>query len=91
MRKTGLRRLLSDNRELETPAEDVRAFMIKWFDQPGFFDAIAMVMHSSMIVVRINMDALAHRAHRRGFNSIAEAQSWLLGGRRGPGIPLTSS
>lgn len=69
--------LLTDNRELETPNEEVRGFMIRWMDQPGWFVAIALVNLSPMIQVRTNMDALARRAPRRSFDSVAAAEAWL--------------
>lgn len=74
-------RVLFDNRDLETPGEEVRNFMISWLDQAGRFDAQALVLKSEMIAVRTTMDALAKRVPRRGFCSIEEAEAWLIGRR----------
>ena len=74
-------RVLFDNRELETPAEEVREFMISWLDRASHFDAQAIVLNSNMIAVRTTMDALAKRVPRRGFASIKEAEAWLIAKR----------
>lgn len=71
-------RVLFDNRDLETPPEEVRNFMISWLDHARHFEAQALVLNSNMIAVRTTMDALAKRVPRRGFSSIEEAEAWLI-------------
>lgn len=74
-------RLLFDNRDLETPPEEVREFMISWLDRASHYEAQAIVLNSNMIAVRTTMDALAKRVPRRGFSSIKDAEAWLISKR----------
>lgn len=78
LRRHGVRKVLIDNRETDLPDEQMRAFMNAWSENREIFDAMAIVVQSTMVKVRSTMEAIAHGAMRRAFNSIEEAEAWLL-------------
>lgn len=79
---SAIRRALFDNRETAQTGDDVRDAMLAWVSDPARFDAIAVVLQSDMLAVRLNMDAIAHRVRVRAFDSVAAAQTWLDGLRK---------
>lgn len=76
--ESDIHRALFDNRQTTTPIDEIRDAMLAWVCEPGRFDALAVVLQSEMLVVRLNMDALAQRVRMRAFDSIAAAQMWLV-------------
>lgn len=78
LRNHGVRKALMDNRETDLPDEEMRTFMNTWSENREHFDALAIVVESTMVKVRSTMEAIAHGAMRRAFNSIEEAETWLL-------------
>jgi hypothetical protein len=73
-----IHRALFDNRQTTAPVDEIRDAMLAWVCEAGRFDALAVVLQSEMLVVRLNMDALAQRVRMRAFDSIAAAQKWLI-------------
>ena len=76
--ESDVHRALFDNRQTTAPIDEIRDAMLAWVCEPGRFDALAVVLQSEMLVVRLNMDALAQRVRMRAFDSIAAAQKWLV-------------
>jgi len=76
--QTSVRRALFDNRETTSPGDELREAMVAWVCEAGRFDAVAVVLQSEMLAVRLNMDAIAHRARMRAFDSVPAAQKWLV-------------
>jgi hypothetical protein len=75
---TSARRALFDNRETTSPTDDIRDAMLAWVCEAGRFEAVAVVLQSDMLAVRLNMDAIAHRVRMRAFDSVPAAQKWLM-------------
>ena len=90
IQKTGLERAIIDARgEVGDPPESVREAMWEWLLSPERgFDVVAFVLPTEMAVARVNMTALSKKARVRAFESVHEAQRWLL---RGPRFASRSS
>lgn len=80
---SGARKLLFDNRETTSTAADVREHIIAWVRTVSEQCVVAVLLRSEMLAVRLNMEALAHRARTRAFGDVAEALAWLA--RQSPG------
>lgn len=80
--ESGAKRALFDNRQTAAPTDEIRDAMLAWVCEPGRFDAVAVVLQSEMLAVRLNMDAIAQRVRMRAFESVAAAQKWLIEGKR---------
>lgn len=78
--KTGLRRAIIDARgERGDPPADVRRAMWDWLAAPNRgLSQVAFVLPSEMAVARVNMTALSQKAPVRAFDSVQQAQRWLL-------------
>ena len=79
--ETSARRALFDNRETTMPPDEIRDAMLAWVCEAGRFDAIAVVLQSEMLAVRLNMDAIAQRVRMRAFDSVPAARKWLVDGK----------
>ena len=79
--ETSARRALFDNRETTMPPDEIRDAMLAWVCEAGRFDAIAVVLQSEMLAVRLNMDAIAQRVRMRAFDSVPAARKWLVDGQ----------
>jgi hypothetical protein len=75
--QAGVRKALFDNRETDVPSDDVRDCMFGWVTTPGRFTAVALLLTSEMLAVRVNMSALSLRVKMRAFDSRAKAEEWL--------------
>lgn len=80
---TGARKLLFDNRATTPTAADVREHIIAWVRAVSERCVVAVVLRSEMLAVRLNMEALAHRARTRAFGDEADALAWLA--KQSPG------
>src|SRR5438128_2604879 len=78
----GIHRALFDNRQTTVTPDELRDDMLAWVCETGRFDAVAVVLQSDMLAVRLNMDAIAHRVRMRAFDSVSAAQRWLVDGRK---------
>jgi hypothetical protein len=79
---SSVRRALFDNRQTARTPDAIRDAMLAWVSDPERFDAIAVVLRSEMLAVRLNMDAIATRVRMRAFDSVPAAQKWLADVRR---------
>ncbi|MBK6916718.1 MAG: hypothetical protein IPH07_04905 [Deltaproteobacteria bacterium] len=73
----GARKLVFDNRETTATEAAVREHIIAWVRAISERCVVAVVLRSEMLAVRLNMEALAHRARTRAFGDQAEALAWL--------------
>ncbi len=82
--RTGLNKAIIDARgEVGEPAVDVREAMWEWLvSSERGFEMVAFVLPSEMAVARVNMTALSRRATVRAFESVQQAQRWLMRGTR---------
>lgn len=82
--RTKIVRAIIDARgEVGDPPEPVRDAMWQWLTEEGRgFDVVAFVLPTEMAVARVNMTALAKGARLRAFESVMDAQRWLLRGPR---------
>ena len=75
---SNVRKAVFDNRNTEAPDEPVRQRMWDWIENAGLLDKVALILESSLTVVRTNMTALSRRVQLRAFDSVTEAATWLL-------------
>ncbi len=82
--RSGVDKAVIDARgEVGDPPADVRAAMWEWLVSPQRgFTTVAFVLPSEMAVARVNMTALSRRAPIRAFDSVQQAQRWLMRGTR---------
>jgi hypothetical protein len=76
--RAGTRRVLFDNRQTLAPEEAVRDMVWAWIRDPTQLERVALLLESSMGVVRANMTAVSQRIRLRAFNSFEEARAWLI-------------
>ena len=78
--QSGLRVAVFDNRDTEAPAEHLRTMMWNWVQDTTRFDAVAVVLQSTMRGTRANMTAVSRGVRLRAFDSIDDAAAWLRSG-----------
>jgi hypothetical protein len=76
--RAGVRRALFDNRQTLAPEEAIRDLIWAWVRDPADFERVALLLESSMGVVRANMTAVSQKVRLRAFTSFEEARQWLL-------------
>lgn len=82
--RSGVDKAVIDARgEIGDPPPEVREAMWEWLVAPDRgFTTIAFVLPSEMAVARVNMTALSRRVAIRAFDSVQQAQRWLMRGTR---------
>lgn len=88
--RTGLFRAIIDARgEVGDPPPEVRAAMWEWLAAHNRgFQMVAFILPSEMAVARVNMTALSKRAPVRAFESLQQAQRWLVRGPRQSSVSI---
>ena len=72
------RYVIFDNRSTVAPNEEIRGSMFRW--ALGWCTRGALVLHSELAAIRMNMDVLAAGGRLRAFGAVAEAEQWLRKG-----------
>jgi hypothetical protein len=76
--RTGLRRLLMDNRATKAPGEAIRAYMWRWASDGERFDRVAILVKNATLAAAI--DDRDEGGPIRGFTDQDEAAEWLKDG-----------
>lgn len=76
--RTGLRRLLMDNRATKAPGEAIREYLWRWASGDDRFERVAIVVKSSDLVASIDLRSAGGPI--RGFTAHDEATDWLRDG-----------
>lgn len=76
--RTGLRRLLMDNRATKAPGEAIREYMWRWASAKDRFERVAILVKNSTLAASI--DARDSGGTIRGFTDHDEAAEWLKDG-----------
>jgi hypothetical protein len=76
--RTGLRRLLMDNRATKAPGEAIREYMWRWAGDPERFDRVAIVVKNATLAAAI--DDREGAGPIRGFTDQDRAAEWLKEG-----------
>ncbi|MEM9696279.1 MAG: STAS/SEC14 domain-containing protein [Myxococcota bacterium] len=72
------RRIMIDNREADPAPEHLRAAMWTWLSVTKSIRRMALVANSAKITRRTDRTADRNRLTIRGFNTIEEAEAWLV-------------
>lgn len=76
--RTGLRRLLMDNRATKAPGEAIREYVWRWASDPERFERVAILVKNATLAASI--DARDAGGRLRGFTDHDEAAEWLKDG-----------
>ncbi|MCA9681686.1 MAG: hypothetical protein KC431_18150 [Myxococcales bacterium] len=77
LRKTGLRSVMFDTRDLPPPPDAVNRVLRAWVDAGANHDRVALLVRSDLKRIASNMRAQSKGVELRSFHDVEEAEVWL--------------